>query len=200
MKQVKGVVVRFDRRKGFGFIQPKREGEKQVFVHWKDIVSDEQWPALKVGTEVQFTINNTDSKGAKAEKVKLAGGKKVTCERDDREVDEETIYTGTVKFFAGKDGYGFIIPDEDIEFMDATCSSEDTEDNKGGLYIAREDVLFAEGSAPNLNYGTKVQFQVYKSDKGLGACRVQNEDGTAYEYKKSTKKRKFKNKGGANKK
>merc|ERR1719427_1149112 len=198
MKQVKGVVVRFDRRKGFGFIQPKREGEKQVFVHWKDIVSDEQWPALKVGTEVQFTINNTDSKGAKAEKVKLAGGKKVTCERDDREVDEETIYTGTVKFFAGKDGYGFIIPDEDIEFMGETVTNN-AEDDEGGLYVAREDIIFAEDSATNLNYDTKVQFQVYKNEKGLGACRVQNEDGSAYEYKKSTK-RKWKNKGGANKK
>merc|ERR1719177_100470 len=76
-----------------------------------------------------FELAKTD-KGNKAEKVKLPGGKKVTCERDEREVDEETIYTGTVKFFAGKDGYGFIIPDEDIEFMDATCSSEVDEDNK----------------------------------------------------------------------
>merc|ERR1719295_1208193 len=145
-----------------------------------------------------FSINKSDAKGARAEKVKLAGGKKVTCERDDREVDEETIYTGTVKFFAGKDGYGFIIPDEDIEFMDETVSN-DAEAEEGGLYVAREDIIFAEDSATNLNYGTKVQFQVYKNEKGLGACQVQNEDGTAYEYKKSTK-RKMKNKGGANKK
>jgi len=194
---MKGIVVRFDRRKGFGFIQPKKEGEKQVFVHWKDIVSDDPWPFLKSGTEVQFVVNKTD-KGSKAEKVKLSGGKKVTCERDDREVDEETIYTGTVKFFAGMKGFGFIIPDEDIEFMGVTVTT-DAEAEEGGLYVAREDVIFVEGSAPNLNYGTKVQFQVYKSDKGLGACQVQNEDGTAYEYKKSTK-RKMKNKGGANKK
>merc|ERR1719391_1787768 len=84
--------------------------------------------------------------------------KKVTAERDDREIDEETIYTGTVKFFAGKDGYGFIIPDEDIEFMDETVSN-DAEAEEGGLYVAREDIIFAEGSATNLNYGTKVQFQ-----------------------------------------
>merc|ERR1719474_2490964 len=145
-----------------------------------------------------FQIAKTD-KGNKAEKVKLPGGKKITCGRDDREVDEETIYTGTVKFFAGQNGFGFIIPDEEIEFMGETVTTND-DDDEGGLYVAREDVIFAEGSAPNLNYGTKVQFQVYKSDKGLGACEVQNEDGTPYEYKKSTK-RKFKGKkGGANKK
>merc|ERR1719391_1637986 len=145
-----------------------------------------------------FEISETD-KGTRAEKVKLPGGKKVTCERDDREIDEETLHTGTVKFFAGKDGYGFIIPDEEIEFMGETVTN-DAEAEDGGLYVAREDIIFAENSAPNLNYDTKVQFQVYKNDKGLGACRVQNEDGTAYEYKKSTKRKRKNTKGGANKK
>merc|ERR1719348_772750 len=146
-----------------------------------------------------FTLNKSGTKGARAEKVKLPGGKKVTCERDDREVNEETIYTGTVKFFAGKDGFGFIIPDEEIEFMGVTATA-DADAEEGGLYVAREDIIFADGSQPNLNYGTKVQFQVYKSDKGLGACEVQNEDGTPYEYKKSTKRKGTNNKGGANKK
>merc|ERR1719348_1273536 len=146
-----------------------------------------------------FTLNKSGPKGARAEKVKLPGGKKITSERDDREVDEETIFTGSVKFFAGNDGYGFIVPDEEIEFMGETATN-DAEDENGHLYVAREDVIFTEDSAPNLNYGTKVQFQVYKSDKGLGACQVQNEDGTAYEYKKSTKRKGTNNKGGANKK
>merc|ERR1719204_957102 len=144
-----------------------------------------------------FDLAKSD-KGNKAENVKLPGGKKITCERDDREVDEETIYTGTVKFFAGQNGFGFIIPDEEIEFKGVTVTT-DAEAEEGCLYVAREDIIFAEDSATNLNYGTKVQFQVYKSDKGLGACEVQNEDGTPYEYKKSTK-RKMKNKDGANKK
>merc|ERR1719173_113304 len=145
-----------------------------------------------------FELAKTD-KGNKAEKVKLPGGKKVTCERDDREIDEETVYTGTVKFFAGQNGFGFIIPDEEIEFMGETVTT-DADAEEGGLYVAREDVIFAENSAPNLNYGTKVQFLVYKSDKGLGACQVQNEDGTAYEYKKSTKRKRNNKKGKANKK
>merc|ERR1719376_466436 len=134
-----------------------------------------------------FELAKTD-KGNKAEKVKLPGGKKVSCERDDREVDEENIYTGTVKFFAGQNGFGFIIPDEEIEFMGETVTT-DAEAEEGGFYVAREDVIFAENSATNLNYGTKVQFRVYKSEKGLGAFEVRNEDGTVYEYKKSTKRK-----------
>merc|ERR1719445_2365852 len=93
-----------------------------------------------------FTLNKSGPKGARAEKVKLPGGKKVTCEREDREVDDETIFTGTVKFFAGKDGYGFIIPDEEIEFMGETVT-DNAEEEGGGLYVAREDVIFAEDSA-----------------------------------------------------
>merc|ERR1719462_586900 len=134
-----------------------------------------------------FDLAKSD-RGNKAENVKLPGGKKITCERDDREVDEETIYTGTVKFFAGQNGFGFIIPDEEIEFKGVTVSN-DPEQEEGGLYVGREDIIFAEDSATNLNYGTKVQFQVYKNDKGLGACRVLNEDGSAYEYKKSSKRK-----------
>merc|ERR1712142_459738 len=111
-------------------------GEKQVFVHWKDIVSDEQWPALNKGTEVQFQVSESD-KGKRARKVKLAGGKKVTCERGDREIDEKTIYSGTVKFFSGKGGYGFIIPDKEIEFMDLRISKDHEPDDRG-LYVSRE--------------------------------------------------------------
>merc|ERR1719193_557046 len=88
-----------------------------------------------------FTLNKNGKKGARAEKVKLPGGKKVTCERDDREIDDETIFTGTVKFFAGKDGYGFITPDQDIEFMGATVTN-DPELEEGGLYVDREDIIF----------------------------------------------------------
>merc|ERR1719242_2344410 len=93
-----------------------------------------------------YTLNKSGPKGARAEKVKLPGGKKVTCERDDREVNDETIYTGTVKFFAGKDGYGFITPDEEIEFMGETVT-DNAEEEGGGLYVARENVIFAEDSA-----------------------------------------------------
>merc|ERR1719334_3146769 len=93
-----------------------------------------------------FKLNKSGPKGARAEEVKLPGGKKITSERDDREVDDETIYTGTVKFFAGQNGFGFIIPDEEIEFMGETVTTNDDDDDEGGLYVAREDIIFEEGS------------------------------------------------------
>merc|ERR1719184_196380 len=149
--------------------------------------------------EVQFVINKSGSKGAKAEKVTLIGGEKVSCKRYDREVNKETSYTGTVMFFGGHGGFGFIIPDREIEFMGLTIKTDAEADE--GLYVAREDIIFSENSSPNLTCGTKVRFLVYKNEKGrLGACEVRNVDGTAYEYKKVKKRKKSSKKGGANKK
>jgi len=194
--KTKGIVVRFDRRKGFGFIQPKKAGEKQVFVHWSEIVSDETWPVLQNGAEVEFVLNEKDDKGKRsAEKVSKVGGGKIKNKEDDRDIDEETIYTGTVKFFDGRKGFGFITPDEEIEYSGQTASNDD----EGGVYVAREDIITAEDSGASLNDGTKVQFQVYKGKKALGACRVQNEDGTPYEYVPYSNKRKGSNKTGKNK-
>jgi len=193
--KMKGTVVKFIRRKGFGFIQPNKEGEKQVFVHWSEIHTDEQWPNLESGQEVQFTLKEEKGKRS-AEKVTKLGGGKIKNKEDERDIDEETIYTGTVKFFDSWKGFGFIIPDEEIEYggQTATTSPED-----GGVYVSRDDIIIAEGSDARLNPKTKVQFQVYKGKTSMGACMVQNEDGTPYEYKQSNK-RKRKSKGETNKK
>jgi len=166
-----------------------------VFVHWSEIVSDESWPVLQNGLEVEFVLNEKDDKGKRsAEKVTQVGGGKITNKQDERDIDEETIYTGTVKWFDGYKGFGFITPDEEIEYGGQTA----TADEEGGVYVAREDIIKTEDSDARLNDGTKVQFQVYKGKNGLGACMVQNEDGTPVEYQR--RKRKWNNKAGKNKK
>merc|ERR1719320_149219 len=139
------------------------------------------------GTEVEFNVVEDEDKGKScAHNVTLVGGEKINIHHDDREINEEMLYTGTVKFFDGWKGFGYIVPEEDIEWKGETASSENTE--KGGLYVTREDIITAEDSPPKLNYDTKVQFQVYKDKNGLGACKVHNADGTPYEFKRSKRK------------
>merc|ERR1712096_494454 len=160
-------------------------------------MGDGSWPVLQNGAEVEFILNEKDDKGKRsAEKVSKIGGGKIVNKEDERDIDEETIYTGTVKFFDGRKGFGFITPDQEIEYGGQTASDS----GEGGVYVAREDIIAGEGGAACLNDGTKVQFQVYAGKDGLGACMVQNEDGTPYEYVPYNNKRKGNNKGGKNKK
>lgn len=63
---MKGVVIKFDAAKGFGFIR-SAEYEKNVFVHISNVVNAK---VLEPGQEVEFEIKNT-SKGKAAFSVKV---------------------------------------------------------------------------------------------------------------------------------
>ena len=64
-----GTVKWFDAKKGFGFIS-QEQGE-DVFVHWRDIVSTEDFKTLEDGQKVNFEVVQGD-KGLRAEKVTRA--------------------------------------------------------------------------------------------------------------------------------
>jgi len=68
-----GTVVRFDRRRGYGFIQPDDQGE-DVFVHQNNIQM-EGFRFLDVGERVQFEMEVGD-KGMKAVSVTLTEPRK----------------------------------------------------------------------------------------------------------------------------
>jgi len=65
----KGIVKWFDNKKGFGFITT--DGEQEVFVHFSSIDMD-GFKKLDAGDEVEFTLNDSDSKkGPEALHVKV---------------------------------------------------------------------------------------------------------------------------------
>lgn len=68
-----GTVVRFDRRRGYGFIQPDDQGE-DVFVHQNNIQM-EGFRFLDVGERVQFEME-VGEKGMKAVSVALTEPRK----------------------------------------------------------------------------------------------------------------------------
>merc|ERR1712060_6153 len=54
-----------------------------------------------------------------------------------------------------------------------------------GLYFSRDAILTSgsgKGMGLRVSKGLRVCFKVYKNDKGLGACEIQNEDMTPLEY------------------
>ena len=64
---VNGTVKWFNEEKGFGFITPEAGG-KDVFVHFRAIVSDDGYRTLQEGQEVQFTVEQ-GAKGPQATQV-----------------------------------------------------------------------------------------------------------------------------------
>jgi len=183
---MKGSVIRFYRARGFGFIKPE-EGGKRVLVHYADLVTDDEWPYIKRGTEVEFELE--DAKGKrKAKNVTLVGGEKIPLylpENSDRVANDDDVFSGTIKFFDGRKGWGMIKPDEEIAWEGVTESD--------GVYFARPAIISTgggKGMVLSLPPGSKVTFKVYKDKKkSLGAHELQNEEGNPIEYQVKNERR-----------
>jgi len=197
--KVKGVIVRFFRGRGFGFIKPD-EGGDEVFVHWNDLITDDHWPFVEKGTEVEYQLVKNEDEYS-ANNVTLANGEKIpvfTKPYEDREVNEDDIFTGAVKFFDGRKGFGFVKPDEEITWNSVTSGD--------GVFFSRDALVVTgagKGMMLRVKDGLRVSFKVYKDNKGLGACEVQNEDETPLECEprkdKMKRGKKRKRQGGNNK-
>jgi len=175
--KVKGTVIRFFRGRGFGFIKPE-DGGKEVYVHWEDLVTDDHWPFVERNTKVEYLLADDDGKPV-AKDVTLASGEKIpvfTKPYEDRVVNEDETFSGSIKFFDGRKGFGFVKPDEEISWQDTTSGE--------GLFFSRDAILVSKagkGMVLRVKDGLRVSFKVYKDKKGLGACEIQNEDQTPIE-------------------
>jgi len=194
--KVKGTMVRFFRGRGFGFIKPQGGG-KEVFVHWEDLVTDDNYPYVEKGTEVEFLLVESDGNRS-AKEVTLADGEEIpvfTKPYDDREVNEDEVYMGAIKFFDGRKGFGFVEPDQEISWGEVSSGE--------GLFFKRDSFIAVnagKGMMLRIPDGMRVSFKVYKDKKGLGACEIQNEDQTPIEGEPRKERqgggRKRKRKGG----
>lgn len=173
----KGTVWKYEYRRGFGLITPEGESEKsknKVYVHWRQIQSADDWPALTKGMEVEYYLGERKKlikrgdklieKGTQkfAANVTLTGGGAVAISQDELKKnfpDRSQRFSGTVKFFHARKGYGFIKPSTDISF-----SGENFKAGEPKIYVAREDIKTTENTAPSLKDDLEVEFTLYKRE------------------------------------
>jgi len=177
--KVTGTVIRYFRTRGCGFIKPQEGGEK-VFVHWEDLVTDDDWPFVKKGTKVEYLVVDKDGKPT-AKDVTLLGGEKIpifTKPLKNVEINEEDTFTGSVKFYDFRKGFGYVKPDGKIIWKGESSAG-------WGLHFTRDTIRTIDagkGMVLRVPTGLRVSFKVYKSAKGLCACEVQNENKTPIKF------------------
>lgn len=66
---MKGKVIRFNKKKGFGFI--KSSDDKDVFFHYSTLVM-EGFKDIAIGSDVEFNVEETE-KGLRASDVRKIG-------------------------------------------------------------------------------------------------------------------------------
>jgi len=184
-ERVTGTVLEFDARRGFGFI--KQEGEedesKKIFCHWKQIQTEDRWPRLTEKLVVEFILKKDDKGKIQAMDVTMVGGDKISIgDADDKNYNMDEKYKGKVSFYDRVKGFGFITPKEKIEWEGETV------DKEKGIYVPREEII-TDDEPPALNNGMEVEFNVYKSDKGLAAGHVSAVGGGKIVFKNTGQKR-----------
>jgi len=168
----KGTVAMYQHRRGFGTITPEgKEDSKEnnIFVHWRQIQSADEWPALRKGMSVEYYIG--DKKNPRREnqkkfaaKVTLEGGEQVTIPKEGKVYPDKSMrFHGIVKFFDARKGFGFVTPKEDFCFEE----NDFTVKGKSKIYVAREDIKCAADvdTAPSLKEKAEIEFTLYKREK-----------------------------------
>lgn len=167
--RVKGRVVSYFTRKGFGFINVLDEEDAEaestkVFVHWKAITSSDRWPQLTPETEVEFFVGTQKDGRKYASNVTAVGGGELNNETEGEKLIENPI-KGRVKFYDTKKGFGFVELLED-------CTIEEEALAKGtDIHVGRESIVSSD-PCPGLRAGMDVEFFICKSAKGLTCAEV----------------------------
>jgi len=166
-----GTVSFYHKWKGYGFIEVAQTGvvpQDRLFVHWRNIQSDDRYPFLVKGLEVEFGLLKWQDKfqhnltTIRAKLVTLVGGTNIAMQDDVDAQEKEFVggqhlrYTGTLKFFNPRCGFGYVTMDAGYDV--------DT-DVPGDLRVETTEVN-AGGRRPLPMKDLSVEFGVWKTSRG----------------------------------
>lgn len=165
----RGTVEMYAKWRGFGFVTMTQQGivpTNKVFVHWRQILSDDRFPFLVKGMEVEFNLTTfkdfrIGGTTVRVNNLTQVGGSNVAMQ-DELDAAEKSFvggqhlrYTGTLKFFSPKHGFGYVVMDAGYD-VDPSVPSE--------LRVDREEVN-AGGQQPVYMQNLAVEFGIYRNLK-----------------------------------
>lgn len=139
-----GKVTAYSKFSGYGFIELAQTGlipEDKLFVHWKNIVTDDRFPSLLKDMDVECSIGKARNNTVHALKVTMPGGGGVKVQDEADAAKKEFVggqfvrYTGLMKWFDPRRGMGYITIDDGIslgEGVPKEIKAETSEINAGG--------------------------------------------------------------------
>ncbi|CAE7849357.1 hcp [Symbiodinium microadriaticum] len=165
-----GTCVYYHKWRGYGFLEPTHVGTvptNKVFVHWKQLTSDDRFPFLVKGMEVEFSlmVSKDFHRGLntlRAKNVTLVGGESIALQDELDATEKQFVggqhlrYTGTLKFYSPRHGFGYVMMDEGYD-VEASVPLE--------LRVDHEEVN-AAGQQPVHMRDIAVEFGIYRTDRG----------------------------------
>jgi len=166
-----GTVKIYRKFSGFGFVELTQKGVvpgDSIYVHWRNIQTQDRFPQLVQGMEVELSITKVKDRSSnvwtlKAKSVSLPGGAPVAVQ-DDLDAEQKTFiggqhlrYTGQLQFFSPKRGFGWITLDDGFALSEPVPKElrvDVTEVNAGGR------------QAPGMK-DIAVEFGIMKTKKGV---------------------------------
>jgi len=170
-KRYSGKVSYYSKLRGYGFIEVEAGlvPENKLFVHWRGIESQDRFPFLVKDLDVEFSIAKWNDRGGmslRAVRISKPGGESISLQESIDAEKKEFIggqnirYTGTMKFFDAKYGYGYI-----------TLDAGYAEDVPKELKVERTEIN-AGGQQPQWMSNLAVEFGIWKTSRG--AARAYN--------------------------
>jgi len=163
-----GSVSAYYKFSGYGFIVPEQLGvipNDKVFVFWKNIKTQDRYPTLMKDMQVQFTLQVVEKQGVKtlqADNVSMPGGGMISVQQENDTQKtfvggQNLRYTGTLKFFLPKQGYGYIKIDPGYQYDREGVPEE---------IRVETDEMNCGGGNPDQAEDLKVEFGIWVTSRG----------------------------------
>lgn len=170
-----GTVSFYSKLKGYGFIEVAQKGmvpEDRLFVQWRSLKSEDRFPFLVKGMEVEFMVTKWTGMAPRGQvtlracDVCMPGGANVHLQ-DELDAQKKSFlggqelrYSGMLKFYNPRSGYGYITVDPGYAALE-TGEAIPTE-----LRVERSEVN-AGGQQPQFMQNVKVEFGIWKTSRDV---------------------------------